>query len=89
VSFRKPGASRDNRINGIVIDPKNPQRLWVYGGPFKGVARSENGGVTAVKSDTGIYIDHYGYNVCAFASDSKRDIRYAGDFSADGKIFKS
>ncbi|MGI0016490.1 MAG: WD40/YVTN/BNR-like repeat-containing protein, partial [Nitrososphaera sp.] len=21
---------------GIVIDPKNPQRLWVYGGAFRG-----------------------------------------------------
>jgi photosystem II stability/assembly factor-like uncharacterized protein len=75
-------------INGIVIDPKNPQRLWIYGGPFKGVARSENGGVTAVKSDTGIYVDHHGYNVCAFAYDSKRDILYAGDFSAGG-IYRS
>ena len=75
-------------INGIVIDPNNPQRFWIYGGAGRGVTRSENGGITAVKSDTGIYIDHHGYSVCAFAYDPKRNILYAGDFSAGG-IYRS
>ena len=88
VNYQQGYEGMGDPINGIVIDPKNPQRLWVYGGPFKGVARSENGGVTAVKSDTGIYIDHHGYNVCAFAYDPKRNILYAGDFSAGG-IYRS
>jgi len=88
VNYQQGYEGMGDPINGIVIDPKNPQRLWVYGGPFKGVARSENGGVTAVKSDTGIYIDHHGYSVCAFAYDSKRNILYAGDFSAGG-IYRS
>ncbi|MGH7598183.1 MAG: WD40/YVTN/BNR-like repeat-containing protein, partial [bacterium] len=39
---------------GIVIDPKNPQRLWVYGGAFRGIVRSENGAMTATRADTGI-----------------------------------
>jgi len=73
---------------GIVIDPKNPQQLWLYGGEFTGIVRSENGGMTAVRADTGIYYDHHGYSVSAFAYDSKRRILYAGDLSAGG-IYRS
>lgn len=74
---------------GIVIDPNNPQRLWIYGGAFKGVVRSEDGGMTAVKSDTGIVYDHHGYSVAAFAYDSMRDILYAGDTAIGGGIYRS
>jgi len=69
-------------IMGILIDPVNPQRLWVYGGPFRGIVRSEDGGMTAVKSDSGIYFSgHHGYMIMSMAYDHQRDILYAGDFS--------
>jgi hypothetical protein len=74
---------------GMVIDPNNPQRLWIYGGSFKGVVRSEDGGMTAVRADTGIFYDHHGYSVWAFAYDSKRDILYAGDTAISGGIYRS
>ncbi|MGH7598181.1 MAG: T9SS type A sorting domain-containing protein [bacterium] len=74
---------------GIVIDPQNPQRLWVYGGAFRGIVRSENGGMTAVRADTGIVVDHHGYSVSAMAYDSKRDILYAGDTAIGGGIYRS
>jgi len=74
---------------GIVIDPNNPQRLWIYGGSFKGVARSENGGMTAIRADTGIVFDHHGYSVRAFAYDSGRHILYAGTYSAINGIYRS
>lgn len=74
---------------GIVIDPKNPQRLWVYGGAFRGIVRSENGGMTAVRADTGIVIDHHGYSVTALAYDSIRGILYAGDVAISGGIYRS
>jgi hypothetical protein len=74
---------------GIVIDPNNPQRLWIYGGAFKGVVRSEDGGMTAVRADTGIIYDHHGYSVTALAYDSKRDILYAGDTAISGGIYRS
>jgi photosystem II stability/assembly factor-like uncharacterized protein len=74
---------------GIVIDPQNPQRPWVYGGAFRGIVRSENGGVTAVRADTGIVVDHHGYSVGALAYDSKRDILYAGDAAILGGIYSS
>jgi len=75
---------------GIVIDSNNPQRLWIYGGAFKGVVRSEDGGMTAVRADTGISFDHHGYSVMALAYDHRRDILYAGDHSLiPGGIYRS
>jgi len=74
---------------GIVIDPKNPQRLWVYGGAFRGIVRSENGGMTAVRADTGIVIDHHGYSVTALVYDHIRDVLYAGDTATGGGIYRS
>jgi len=69
-------------VAGILIDPTNRQRLWVYGGPFRGIACSEDGGMTAVPSDSGIYFSgHHGYMVMSMAYDHQRDILYAGDFS--------
>lgn len=75
---------------GIVIEPNNPQRLWIYGGPFKGLVRSEDGGMTAVRSDSGIAFDHHGYSVLSFAYDSKRNILYAADYAIPfGGIYQS
>jgi hypothetical protein len=51
---------------GIIIDPKNPQRLWLYGGEFTGIVRSENGGIIAVKADTGIIYDHHCHYIRMF-----------------------
>ncbi|MGH7491154.1 MAG: T9SS type A sorting domain-containing protein, partial [bacterium] len=77
-------------MGGIVIDPINPQRLWIYGGPFKGLVRSEDGGLTAVRADTGIKFDHHGNSVMALAYDSRRNILYAGDFAIPfGGIYRS
>lgn len=74
---------------GILIDPNDPKRLWIYGNGFKGVVRSEDGGMTAVKSDTGIIFDHHGYAVTAFAYDHRRDILYAGDYTTFLGIYRS
>jgi len=76
-------------ISGILVDPNNPQRIWVYGGPFRGIARSEDGGVTAVAADTSIVADHHGYSVAAFAYDTKRGILYAGDHTTFTGIYRS
>ncbi|MGH7493695.1 MAG: WD40/YVTN/BNR-like repeat-containing protein [bacterium] len=77
-------------ISGILIDPTNTQRLWVHGGSFKGIVRSEDGGLTAVRADTGIKFDHHGYSVMALAYDSRRNILYAGDFAIPfGGIYRS
>lgn len=74
---------------GIVIDPNNTQRFWIYGGSFKGIVRSENGGMTAVRADTGIVIDHHGYSVTALTYDHIRRILYAGDTAISGGIYRS
>lgn len=75
---------------GILIDSNNPQRLWIYGGPFKGLVRSEDGGMTVVRADTGISSDHHGYSVYALAYDHVRKILYAGDNAlVPGGIYRS
>jgi photosystem II stability/assembly factor-like uncharacterized protein len=75
---------------GILIDPNNTQRLWIYGSAFKGLVRSEDGGMTAVRADTGISFDHHGYSVYALAYDHIRNILYAGDDSLiPGGIYRS
>lgn len=76
-------------MKGIVIDPNNTQRLWIYGTPFKGIVRSEDGGVTATQADEGISYDHHGYQVTALAYDHVRDILYAGNQANDFGIYRS
>lgn len=78
-------------VAGILIDPTNTQRLWVYGGPFRGISRSEDGGMTAVRSDSGIYFSgHHGYMIVSMAYDHQRDIIYVGDYSTvSGGLLRS
>ncbi len=75
--------------DGIVIDPINPQRLWVYGTPFEGIVRSEDGGVTATQADNGISYDHHGYQVTGMAYDHKNDILYAGNQANGFGVYRS
>ncbi len=75
--------------NGIEIDRSNPKRLWVYGGAFNGIARSEDGGMTATLSDSGIIFDHHGFAVTALAYDHIRDILYAADYTTFLGIYRS
>jgi len=76
-------------MKGIVIDPNNIQRLWIYGTPFKGIVRSEDGGITATQADEGISYDHHGYQVTALAYDHLRDVLYAGNQANDFGIYRS
>jgi photosystem II stability/assembly factor-like uncharacterized protein len=86
--FHDIGYGTEN--GGIVIDPNSTQRLWIYGGPFKGLVRSEDSGMTAVRADTGISFDHHGYSVMALAYDYLHNILYAGDFAVPfGGIYRS
>ncbi len=75
--------------DGIVIDPINPQRLWVYGTPFEGIVRSEDGGVTATQADNGISYDHHGYQVTGMAYDPKSDILYACNQANGFGVYRS
>jgi len=76
-------------MDGIVVDANNTQRLWVYGTPFKGIVRSEDGGMTATQADNGISYDHHGYQVTGMAYDPKNDILYACNQANGFGVYRS
>lgn len=78
-----------SQIDGIVIDPNNTQRLWVYGTPIKGIVRSEDGGLTAADADNGISYDHHGFQVTGMAYDPKNDILYACNQANGFGVYRS
>lgn len=80
----------DGGIRTIIVDPHNPNILYVGGySPAMAIGKSTDGGRTWIKSDSGIVQDHHGFTTQTMSFDSKRRILYAWDYSSFGGTYRS
>lgn len=73
----------------ILIDPKNPEMIWVSGSPFVGILKSSDGGQNWFRADTGLVPDHHGYMVWNLALDNQRHLFYAAHQGIFGGVLRS